>query len=268
MKGTSGSCPHEPLHVAVRVVGCRRQISTASSSAVHSLDTASDTTGQPLIATWLWLTRLWADGPNMACEACGLPVASRIDDCSLWQAVWLAPNAVRRFAVDNANAAPLSGAELMADGKGTPPFELIAEVVQRALDALLPAGPPAGRALLAGPGRPPPPRTPTSSSLPAHPQTGETWTPTNPATPAYLVPLPFGVWLWLAFLEPYLPIPAAGGMPNGFLRDDPPAPRTPHLFRAGPGTFQHALVRLPAVHSRWLREILENLTQHMRARLF
>ena len=31
-----------------------------------------------------------ADGPNMACETCGLPVASRIDDCSLRQAVWLA----------------------------------------------------------------------------------------------------------------------------------------------------------------------------------
>ncbi|GFH39456.1 hypothetical protein SCWH03_57240 [Streptomyces pacificus] len=67
-----------------------------------------------------------ADGPNMACEACGLPVASRIDDCSLWQAVWLAPNAVRRLPVDDADAAPLSWQELMAEGKSTPPFEPIA----------------------------------------------------------------------------------------------------------------------------------------------
>jgi hypothetical protein len=32
-------------------------------------------------------------GPNAACEACVLLVATRIDDCSLWQAVWLAPDA-------------------------------------------------------------------------------------------------------------------------------------------------------------------------------
>ncbi|OMI36732.1 hypothetical protein SPAR_25231, partial [Streptomyces sparsogenes DSM 40356] len=71
-----------------------------------------------------------ADGPNMACEACGLPVASRIDDCSLWQAVWLAPNTVRRLPVDHADAdahaVPLSWAELTAERKGTPPFEPIA----------------------------------------------------------------------------------------------------------------------------------------------
>ncbi|MGW9433448.1 hypothetical protein ACWHA1_36720 [Streptomyces decoyicus] len=255
-----------------------------------------------------------ADGPNMACEACGLPVASRIDDCSLWQAVWLAPNAVRRHPVDDAEAAPLSWAELMTERKGTPPFEpiatwgsrlgsdqwwswspqweaaagqalahllaasegrpvtvpsgLIAEVFQRALDALLPAGPPARRAVLAGPGGPAPDADAGILLVPVHPQTGETWTPAGPAASAYPVPLPFGVWLWLAFPEPHLPVPASGGMPDGVLRDNPPAPRPPHLFRADSGTFQHTLVRLPAVRSPWLREILENLTPHMRARLF
>ncbi len=101
--------------------------------------------------------------------------------------------------------------------------------------------------------------------MPAHPQTGEVWTP---ADPAYPVPLPFGMWLWLAFPEPDLPAPASGGMPDGVLRDAPPAPRPCHLFRAYPGAFQHALVRLPTARSPWLREILENLTQRMRARLF
>lgn len=69
-----------------------------------------------------------ADGPNMACEACGLPVASRIDDCSLWQTVWLAPNAVRRLPVDDADAdaAPLSWGELTAEWRGMLPFEPIA----------------------------------------------------------------------------------------------------------------------------------------------
>ncbi|MFI9051986.1 hypothetical protein [Streptomyces sp. NPDC053427] len=253
----------------------------------------------------------WADGPNMACEACGLPVASRIDDCSLWQAVWLAPDAVRRLPVDGAEAAPLSWAELMAEGKSTPPFEpittwgsplksnywwswsprweaaagqalahllaasrglpvtvpdgLIQEVFQRALDTLLPAGPSARRAALAGPGRPAPEADADILLVPIHPQTGETWAP---ADPAYPVPLPFGVWLWLAFPEPYLPVPASGVMPDGVLRDDPPAPRPRHPFRADPGTFRETLARLPAVRSPWLREILENLTQHMRAGLF
>jgi hypothetical protein len=32
--------------------------------------------------------------------------------------------------------------------------------------------------------------------------------------------------------------------------------------------FQRTLVRLPAVRSPWLREILENLTPYMRAGLF
>ncbi|MCC9711262.1 hypothetical protein E4N62_42195 [Streptomyces sp. MNU76] len=65
-----------------------------------------------------------ADGPNMACEACGLPVASRIDDCSLWQAVWLSPNAVRRRRVGD--SPPLSWPELMETAQITRPFELIA----------------------------------------------------------------------------------------------------------------------------------------------
>ncbi|MGW6897586.1 hypothetical protein [Streptomyces sp. NBC_01727] len=256
----------------------------------------------------------WGDGPNMACETCGLSVANRIDDCSLWQAVWLAPDAVRRVPVDNSDPVTLSWAELLVAGKGTPPFEpitrwgsllgldhwwswspqweaaagralahllaasdgrpvtvphgLTAEVFQRALDALLPAGPRARRAALAGPGLFVPDADADILLLPTHPQTGEPWSPTGPAASAYPVPLPFGVWKWLAFPEPHLHLPASGTMPDGVLRDDPPAPRPHHLFRADSGTFQHALVRLPAVRSPWLREILENLTQYMRTGVF
>ncbi|MFG3531904.1 hypothetical protein ACGF8B_34985 [Streptomyces sp. NPDC047917] len=255
-----------------------------------------------------------ADGPNMACEACGLPVASRIDDCSLWQAVWLAPNAVRRCPVDGADAVPLSWEELMTEGSGTPPFEPLArwgqrvepnhwwswspqweaaagqalahllvasegrpvtvpdglptEVFRRTLDALLPTGPPARRAVLAGPKRPAVGADADIVLVPVHPRTGKTWTPAGPAASAHPVPLPFGVWLWLAFPEPYPPVLASGVTPGHVLRDDPPAPRPRHAFRADPETFRHTLVRMPAVRSPWLREILQNLTQHIRAGIF
>ncbi|MEF2528259.1 MULTISPECIES: hypothetical protein [Streptomyces] len=256
----------------------------------------------------------WGDGPNMACEGCGLPVATRIDDCSVWQAVWLAPGAVLRLPVDDGDIAVLSWTELLEEGKGTPPIEpvtrwsspcgldhrwswspaweaaagralahmlaasagrpvtvphgLVAEVFRRALDALLPAAQPASRAVLAGPGRPVLDEDADMILVPTHPQTGELWIPDGPGASAYPVPLPFGVWRWMAFPEPHLRLPASGGMPDGILRDDPPMPRPPHLFRADPGTFRHTLVRLPAVRSPWLREILDNLTPHMHAGLF
>ncbi|MFE7638711.1 hypothetical protein ACFU7Z_32180 [Kitasatospora sp. NPDC057518] len=256
-----------------------------------------------------------ADGPNTACAACGRPVASRVDDCSLWQAVWLAPDAVRRLPVDGEPVAPLSWTEAVAEGKGTPPFEPIvtwggsrlgsghfwswspqweaaagralahllaaserrpvtvphgpaAEVFQRALDALLPAGPSPLRAVLAGPGLPAPDSGADILLVPTHPRTGEAWAPPAQASHAYPVPLPVGVWRWLAFPEPHLPVPASGGMPDGVLRDDPPAPRARYPFRADEGVFRHTLARLPAVRSPWLREILENLTQYVRAGLF
>ncbi|MFE9866892.1 hypothetical protein ACFYPZ_29840 [Streptomyces sp. NPDC005506] len=256
-----------------------------------------------------------ADGPNMACEACDLPVATRVDDCSLWQAVRLSSDAVRRVLVDGAHAAPLSWAELAAKGKNTPPFEpiatwgggrfgsshywswspqweaaagqalahllaaskgqpvkvpggLTADVFQRVLDALLPAGPPTRRAVLAGPGRPSPDADVDILLVPVHPQTGQTWTPASPTASAYLVPLPLGVWLWLVSPQPYLPVPASGRIPQDVLRDDPLPPRPNYLFRADRGTFLHTLVRLPAVRSPWLRTILANLTQGTSAALF
>ncbi|CAL9534362.1 hypothetical protein [Streptomyces sp. Tu 3180] len=250
-----------------------------------------------------------ADGPNMACETCGLPVASRIDDCSLWQAVWLAPDAVRRRPVDDAGtgAGPLSWAELLLERRSTPPLEpitswdgprlglqhwwswsprweaaagralahllvasegrpltvpdgLTAEVFQHALDALLPAGPPPRRAVLAGPGLPAPDPGADVLLVPVHPQTGEAWAPVGPAASAYPVPLPFGVWRWLTSPDPHLPAPASGAMPDGVLRDDPPAPHPCALFRADRSVFWHTLVRLPAVRSPWLRDILDSLT--------
>ena len=67
--------------------------------------------------------------------------------------------------------------------------------------------------------------------------------------------------------EPHLPAPASGVMPDGVLRDDPPAPHPRSLFRPDPGVFHHTPVRLPAVRSPWLREILRT-SRGTRAHLF
>ncbi|WP_399880039.1 hypothetical protein ACGH7X_00235 [Streptomyces sp. BBFR51] len=258
------------------------------------------------------------DGPNVACAECALPVASRIDDCSLWQAMWLSPNAVRRLPADGAFAAPLSWTELMAEERATPPFEPIAtwgsrmaaghwsnywwswspqweaaaghalahllaasdghpvlvpdglgrQVFQRTLDALLPTGPQTRNAPLAGPGLPAPSRDVSIIFVPSHPQTGKTWAPADPLP--YLVPLPFGVWLWLAFPRPDLPAPSSVAPPAGTLRDDfgPPTLRPRHLFRADSEVFRRTLVRLPNVRSPWLSDILKSLEHHVRAGLF
>ncbi|MFV2117547.1 hypothetical protein ACE14D_03510, partial [Streptomyces sp. Act-28] len=240
-----------------------------------------------------------ADGPNLACQACDLPVATRVDDCSLWQAVRLSPDTVHRVPVDGAHAAPLSWAELVEKGEKTPPFEPIAtwgglpgtnhywswspqweaaagqalahllvasqgqpvkvpdgptaDVFQRALDTLLPAGSPKRRAVLAGPGRPAPDGDVDILLVPVHPRTGQTWTPADPTASAYPVPLPLGVWLWLVSPQPCLPVPASGRIPQDVLRDDPLPLLPDRLFRADGETFLHTLARLPAVRSPWLR---------------
>lgn len=245
------------------------------------------------------------EGPNMACEACGLPVASRIDDCSLWQAVWLAPDAVLRVAVDGAGTAPPSWEELTAQGMSTPLFEPIAgwgvrwwswsprweaaagralayllaasqgapvvvpdglpkDMFQRALDTLLPQGPPARRAVLAGPGLPAPGAEADILLVPTHPHTGQDWTP---AGAAHLAPLPWGVWLWLAFPPAEPARHRVGRQTRQLLALDEPHPS--HLpFRADWEVFHHTLVRLPEARSPWMRDILTHLTHPIRARLF
>ncbi|GAA2774568.1 hypothetical protein [Kitasatospora cinereorecta] len=67
-----------------------------------------------------------ADGPNMACQVCDLPVATRVDDCSLWQMVRLGSDAVHRIPVEGIHAVPLSWAELAQKADKAPPFEPIA----------------------------------------------------------------------------------------------------------------------------------------------
>ncbi|MER6672733.1 hypothetical protein [Streptomyces sp. NPDC000983] len=236
------------------------------------------------------------EGPNTACEACGLPVASRIDDCSLWQALWLDPDAVRRRSVPGGHDGPRSWSELVARNDGVPPFEpiapwaspfgasdrwhwsprwvaaggqalahlllasdgravavpdgLAAEMFQRDLDALLPAGPPTRHAVLAGPELPAPASDAGILLVPSHPETGEVWTPPG-RSDAYPVPFPFGVWLRLAFPEAEPALPGAGSVAAGALRDDPPAPRSHDRFRFDTEVFERTLERAPVSADRW-----------------
>jgi hypothetical protein len=77
-----------------------------------------------------------------------------------------------------------------------------------------------------------------------------------------VVPLPLGVWLWMAPPQPQL---VADRIPRDMAGDDPSLQHPDHPFRVDRETFRHPLVRLPVVRSPWLRSILENLTRHTAA---
>ncbi|SDW33566.1 hypothetical protein SAMN05421504_101298 [Amycolatopsis xylanica] len=204
------------------------------------------------------------DGPNLACAGCGRPVGTRIDDCSLWQAVWLEPDAVRRvpgdlpapvreFADQHGELAAASGvvlAHLLVASEGGPvkvQDGAIADIFRRALDGLLPVGGPAKTVALAGPGLPDP--------------EADIWlAPRDFPSTARTIALPDEVWRHLAFPKTWPPIPATGGFPDGVLRDDPPpAPRWPDV-RVDREVFLHTLARLPAVRQPWLRDIYDRVS--------
>ncbi|WP_405781344.1 hypothetical protein [Streptomyces sp. NBC_00859] len=230
------------------------------------------------------------DGPNLACAQCGQEVATRIDDCSLWQAVRFVPHAVHRHSAAVPVPCATGWATPPGQSRGAPPVGpsgawsplweaaagaalahllvvsagmsvevpggLAAHIFGRSLDALLPKGPPVKRAALAGPGLPAPDSTPDIALVPRHPQTGEAWRP--PGT-SDTVPVEAGVWTRLAFPREGLPVPAAGGMPDGVFRDDPLPPHPWELFRPDPEVLLHTLARLPAVRQPWLREIYDRV---------
>ncbi|MEV6107320.1 hypothetical protein AB0M28_21800 [Streptomyces sp. NPDC051940] len=228
------------------------------------------------------------DGPNMGCEGCGAALATRVDDCSYWQAVWFDPDAVRRRP-SGATVSPVVAWEaLAAEWPSTPPIEqggwwspvwpaavgaalahllaasrgvsvavpggLVAEVFGGTLQSLLPSGPPVRKAVLAGPGLPS--ESADIALVPLHPQTGEAW---QPGGGTAVVPVAADVWLHLAFHREPLPVPATGGLPHGVLRDDP-LPLHPALpFQPSRRTLRHTLARLPAVRQPWLRALHDRL---------
>jgi hypothetical protein len=237
------------------------------------------------------------DGPNLACAQCGRPVATRIDDCSLWQAVWLDPRAVHRVAGDAVQRPAVGWEGLRGERPGIPPLEppglwnplweaavaaalarilavsagtqvtvpdgLAAGTFGRALGALLPPGPPAKTLALAGPSLPV--ITTDIALVPQHPQTGEQWAPSGAA---HTVPLACDIWTYLAFHHDRRPVPGAGTMPDDARRDDPPPLKPSRLFRPDRDVFLSTLARLPEVRQPWLRAIYNHVQGHPSARPF
>ncbi|MGV9270050.1 hypothetical protein ACWDRR_35980 [Kitasatospora sp. NPDC003701] len=225
-------------------------------------------------------------GPNLACEGCGQAVATRMDDCGLWQAVWLEPDAVVRRPSGLPAGPPPGWNDLRRTEHRVPPVEPdgswsrrweaavgvalahlvvatgnrpvtlpvgpVADLLGHAVGRYLPAGPDTRSVGLAGPGiRVFPPR-PDVLLVPRHPLTGAPWRP--PGDEAAVVPLDSGVWAYLTHPGETSPIPSTGVLPRGVLRDDyplpphPSYPLTPH-HRA----FGDTLVGLPAIRTPRLR---------------
>lgn len=220
------------------------------------------------------------DGPNLACLDCDLPVATRVDDCGCWQVVRLAPQAVVRLPGPPERPV-MDWAELLASGalrhrlsefrdipagaalaqvvvaaQGAPVRAApgpVAELLGRALGALLPAGAGGAKRLdLAGPGFGEP--VADLVLVPVHPQTGDVWQPRAGAVP---VPMDAALWAELAFPEHRTRLPAVGGLPAGVERDDPLPPHPRYPFRPSGEAFRYTLARTTAVREPWLRAIYD-----------
>ncbi|MFF8597823.1 hypothetical protein ACF065_02690 [Streptomyces sp. NPDC015232] len=217
--------------------------------------------------------------PSMACADCGALVASRVDDCGLWQAVWIEPDAVlrtpTRLPVPAQEFEPLPPldpgggwsdvwldatgaalAHLLVASGGAPlalPDGPLTEVFGAPLDTLLPPGPPPLRVGLAGPGLPGDGLD--VALVPYDRRTGGPWRPAGGAVP---VVLPDGVWAHLALPGETRPIPASGTLPDGVLRDDYPLPDHPwYRFRPNDQAFRATLARCPEVREPWLRALFD-----------
>lgn len=224
-------------------------------------------------------------GPNLACARCDRAVATRVDDCARWQAVWLDPGAVHRIPTDAPTTSPVDWPDLVPDdvppvdpsGEWSPrwaaeagealahlvalssgrpvtvPDGLVATMLRHVLEALLPPGPPAKRAALAGPGLPAPDPAVDLALVPRHPWTGKPWRSPGRAD---TVPLAFEIWTVLAFHRERPSIPATVDHPR-----DAPRPLLPRTaFRPDGGVFLHRLARLPAVREPALRAIHDQVS--------
>ncbi|RZD80477.1 hypothetical protein [Streptomyces albidoflavus] len=164
---------------------------------------------------------------------------------------WWDPRWAAAVGAALAGVVALSGGRPVAVEPGP-----LAVTLGRAVDALLPPGPPGRTVVLAGPGLPVPEGPRALALVPVHPRTGEVW-PCPGGVDG--VPLDAAVWLHVAQGPDELPHPAAGRMPAGVHRDEPLPLRPLTLFRADLDVFLRTLSRLPAFHEPWLRRIHEEV---------
>jgi len=222
--------------------------------------------------------------PNIVCVTCGTPVAIRIDDCGLRQAIWLDPRSTRVIEDGPGPYPVLDWPDLIDQRPGIPLCEpsggwnpmwaaaiasalahllavsggdalvihdhQVAEVFRPTLDRLVgPAGTGPHRTLvLAGPGRP---GTDGDFALvPQHPQTGEQWPVEPPVKP---IPLAWDVWRHLAFHRTSKPVGRSVPIPPEAL----PALLPGYRFEPDGTIFLSVLARLPEVGQPRLRAIYD-----------
>ncbi len=222
------------------------------------------------------------DGPNLACGRCGSAVGTRVDDCGLWQAVWLEPDAVRRVPLDDGSdpapevrarppiepcggwdgrwvaAVAVALAHLVVAAEGDPVTfpagGLLAETFARGAERVLP-GPVRKSVGLAGPG------VPVAGDdivlVPRDPVTGEPW---RPEAEVPVAPLSAEVLAHLTEPPETSPLPASGTLPPGVLRDDYPLPPLPgYFFEPDRRIFLSALARHPAVRRPRIRAVYDRV---------
>ena len=222
--------------------------------------------------------------PNMVCVTCGTPVATRIDDCGLWQAVWLDPRTTR-VTQDGPGPHPvLDWADLIDQRPGIPPSEpngswhpmwpaavatalahllaasggdpvlipdqRVAEIFRPTLDRLV--GPvstaPERTLVLAGPRLSEP--AGVFALVPEHPQTGEHWPMAQPVKP---VPLAWDAWRHLAFHRDPKPVGRSVPLPP----EAPQALLPSYRLEPDGQIFLTVLARLPEVRQPRLRAIYD-----------
>ncbi|MDT0532137.1 hypothetical protein RM555_24370 [Micromonospora sp. DSM 115977] len=222
--------------------------------------------------------------PNMVCVTCGTPVAIRIDDCGLRQAIWLDPLATHVLEDGPGPHPVLDWVDLIDQRPGIPPSEpgggwhplwaaaaasalahllaasggdsvvipdrQVAEVFRPTLNRLVGPGNmrPERTLVLAGPGIPD--ADGHFALIPEHPQTGELWPVAPPVEP---IPLAWDAWRYLAFHRTPKPVGRSVPIPPEAL----PALIPGHRFEPDGQIFLSVLARLPEVRQPRLRAIYD-----------
>jgi hypothetical protein len=220
----------------------------------------------------------------MVCVTCGTPVATRIDDCGLWQKVWLDPRTTKVIEVGPGPHPALDWTDLIDQRPGIPPAtpdgnwhpmweaaaasvlahllaasggdpivipdHRVADIFRPILDRVVgpPSTGPERTLALAGPGLPP--ADGDFALVPEHPQTGEPWPLAQPVKPVALL---WDVWRHLAFHRD--PKPVARSVP--ILPEALPALLPGSRLRPDGRIFLSILARLPEVRQPWLHAIYD-----------